>query len=250
LVSTTIFSCKTEKEEFITENIADYLPLTPGKYITYRVDSLVFPNFGRSTVTRKYQVKHLIDSKFIDVEGQTSYRVFTFIRDSVNTSSWTAAQPWVSSGTYFITVKADQTELTEDNLRFIKLRMPMKEGYSWHGNKYLPDNPYDTAGYKFSNDDNMEDWDFYYDNFSPLFSYRNINYANVVTVEQQDESFNVPITTPTSYASRTRSVEKYSKSIGLVYREYELWEYQPNTTGSGGAFKVGWGLTEWMIDHN
>ena len=44
--------------------------------------------------------------------------------------------------------------------------------------------------------------------------------TDVFTVEQQDETQNVPNTDPTSYASQARSVEKYSKDIGLVYREY------------------------------
>ena len=65
---------------------------------------------------------------------------------------------------------------------------------------------------------------------------------DVYTVEQQMTSLNVPITIPTSYASRSRSVEKYSKNIGLVYREYELWEYQPNPGGSGGPYYTGFGI--------
>ncbi|HEY9663211.1 MAG TPA: hypothetical protein V6C65_32600, partial [Allocoleopsis sp.] len=82
------------------------------------------------------------------------------------------------------------------------------------------------------------------------FSYKGNNYTDVYTVEEADESFNVPITSPGSYGSKSRSVEKYAKAIGLVYREYELWEYQPNTGGTGGPYKTGFGITMWMIDHN
>lgn len=245
----TLFSCN-EKEEFSSDALSDYMPLTVGKFITYRLDSLVFTAFGRNTEIHKYQVKHVIDAKITDNEGRPSYRVFTYIRDSVNTSSWTASQPWVASETYFITPLDNQIEVTEDNLRFIKLHLPFRDGYTWKGNRFLPDNPYDTAGYKFSNDDNMEDWDYNYDNFSPVFTYRGINYSNVYTVEQVNESINVPITTPTVYASKSRAVEKYSKSIGLVYREYELWEHQPNTGNPAGPYKIGFGITMWMIDHN
>ncbi len=63
------------------------------------------------------------------------------------------------------------------------------------------------------------------------------------------KSINVPITNPAGYASITRVVEKYSKNIGLVYREYKLWEYQPNTGGPGG-YQNGFGIKMWMIDHN
>lgn len=240
-----MFSCN-EKEEFTTEALSDYMPLQVGKYITYRLDSLVFKAFGRETEIHEYQVKHQVDAIVTDNTGQASYRINRYIRDAAG------LQPWQVQieGTFFITPKSDQIEVIEDNLRFIKLHLPIRDGYNWKGNKFLPDDPYSPAGYNFSNDNDMEDWDFYYDNFSSVFTYKGINYADVYTVEQVNESLNVPITIPTAYASRSRSVEKYSKTIGLVHREYELWEYQPNTGGSGGPYKNGFGITMWMIDHN
>jgi hypothetical protein len=238
----TVFSCD-EKEEFVTEQITEYLPLTTGKYITYRLDSMVFTNFGRSTEIHKYQVKHLVDAKITDNLGRESYRVYRYLRDSAGTT------PWVAAGSYFITPLADQIEVIEDNLRFIKMHMPLKNGFSWKGNRYLPTDPY-GSDYQFGNDDAMEDWDFYYDGEATSFSYRNNNYTDVFTVEEVDEALNAPVTIPAAYGSKSRAVEKYSKNIGLVYREYELWEYQPNTTGPGGPFKIGFGITMWMIDHN
>lgn len=56
--------------------------------------------------------------------------------------------------------------MIEDNLRFIKMHMPLKEGFSWKGNRYLPTGPYQPK-YNFTIDNNIDDWDFYYDNFSP-----------------------------------------------------------------------------------
>jgi hypothetical protein len=236
------FSCN-EKEEFVTDNNTDYIKLTPGKYITYRLDSLVFTGFGRIIETHRYQVKDQIDALVTDNIGRPSYRVYRSIRDSLGLT------PWQEAGTYLITALPDQIELLEDNLRFIKLHMPMKDGFSWKGNKYLSANPYNSK-FNFSNDDNMGDWDFYYDGQSSSFSYRGNNYSDVFSVEEVDEAFNVPIASPTSYAAKSRSVEKYSKGIGLVYREYELWEYQPNTSGSGGPYYTGFGIKKWMIAHN
>jgi hypothetical protein len=239
----TIVSCKSETEELATESLDEYRPLQPGKYITYRVDSMVFVEFGRVTEIHRYQVKHQVDALITDNLGRPSYRVYRYIRDSAGT------QPWTPFGSYFVTVLADQLEEVDDNLRVIKLHLPIRDGFSWKGNNYLPDDPYGPL-YNFSNDDNMEDWDFTYENLSSSFSYNGKNYTDVHTVEQVDEAFNVPITTPGAYAARSRSVEKYSKNIGLVYREFELWEYQPNTGGPGGPYKTGFGITMWMIDKN
>lgn len=244
ILSAIFLSSCSEKEEFETASINDfYIPLQPGKYITYRLDSLVFPNFGRNTAVHKYQEKHIIDALITDNLGRPSYRVYRYIRDSAGTQDWSV------SGTYYITPLNDQIELIDDNMRVIKLHMPLNEGFQWKGNKYLFDNPYGGL-FNFSNDDNMNDWDFVYDDYSSSFTYQTKTYSDVWTVEQADEAYNIPIVDLSAYAAKSRSVEKYAKGIGLVFQQYELWEYQPNPGGTGGPFKTGFGVTRWMIDHN
>ena len=245
-----IFSCN-EKEEFSNDQVTDYLPMSPGKYIIYRVDSTVFTNFGRNIEIHKYQVKHQVDAQITDNLGRPAYRVYRYLRDSSGT------QPWQPNGTYLVTLLNDQAEVMDDNLRIIKLHVPFRNGFNWKGNRYLP---YDTiAGspqgaydplYDFDNDDEIAEWEYVYDGAPAAFSYGGKNYTDVISVEQIDESFNVPITNPAFYASRSRSVERYSKGIGLVFRHLELWEHQPNTGGSGGPFKTGFGIIMWMIEHN
>src|SRR5215212_10988239 len=82
------FSCKKQNEEFITEPISDYIPLVPGKFITYRIDSTVFTNFGRNTEIHSYQEKNLIDAQVTDALGRTSYRVFRYLRDTLGIQAW------------------------------------------------------------------------------------------------------------------------------------------------------------------
>lgn len=242
-ISISLFSCKTETEDFTTDQIKDYMPLTVGKYISYRLDSLVFTGFGRTIETHRYQVKDQVDALITDNLGRPSYRVYRYLRDSLGIT------PWQASGTYFITPLSDQIETVEDNLRFIKLHLPMKDNFSWKGNRYMPSEPY-YPQYPFNNDISIQDWDFYYDGGSSSFSYRGNVYSDVYTVEEQADSSNVPISSPGSYASKSRAIEKYSKNIGLVYREYELWDYQPNTGLPGGPYYTGFGIKKWMIDHN
>jgi hypothetical protein len=244
LTSLIIFSCSNKTETFVTDKLSDYLPLQTGKYITYRLDSLVFTNFGTVAVTRRYQMRQVVDAQLTDNLGRPSYRVYTFIRDSAGTL------PWTASGTYFVTPLSSQIELTEDNLRVIKLHLPIREGYEWNGNSYLSDNPYSSI-YVFNNDEDIQSWDFTYDTFEPAASYRGNNYTNVYTVLEQDESGNAtspnpPVTDPAQYGFYTKSLEKYSKDIGLIYRKYVLWEYQTNPT----IHYTGFGVTMWMIDHN
>jgi hypothetical protein len=64
----SITSCKKVTEEFQTDDVSEYIPLQVGKFITYRLDSLVFTNGGRSQETHSYQVKHVVDAEITDIK--------------------------------------------------------------------------------------------------------------------------------------------------------------------------------------
>ena len=237
----TFISCE-KTETFETAAITDYMPTTIGKYITYRLDSTVFTNIGRNIEVHKYQVKHVVDAQVPDNLGRPSFRILRWLRDSAG------LQPWVANGTYFITPLDDQAEVIEDNLRFIKIHQPFRLNNNWKGNKYLSTEPYDPR-FPFSNDDFMNDWDYTYDQFDATTSINDQNLIDVYTVFHIDEALNAPVTDPFSIGLRTLSLEKYAKGIGLVYRDYVLWEYQPPANGISG-FYTGFGIKMWIIDHN
>lgn len=245
ITTATLFSCSSKKEDFITEPLIDYLPLETGKYIVYRLDSLVFVNFGRNIETHRYQLKHEIDAQITDNLGRPAYRVFVYMRDSAGT------EPWASKGTYYVTVLNNKIEvLTEDNFRIVKMHSPINNGFTWKGNVYLPIDPYESINPYNSYDFGMNDWEFQYDGTAePTEMIQDQTYTEVLTIEQRDEAFNAPVTDAAGYGSMNRSVEKYSKGVGLVYRKYELWEYEPNTSGPS-PYYTGFGVTMWMIDHN
>lgn len=234
-------SCE-KTDDFQSEPLSDYIPLQVGKYITYRVDSTVFTSFGTVEEIHRYQVKHEIEAEVMDNLGRPSFRIYTYIRDSAGTL------PWQANGSYFITPLNDQVEVIENNQRVLRLHLPIRNGYSWKGNRHLADQPYASL-YNFSNDDNMADWDFYFDGEKTDETIHGQSFNDVYTILQVDESYNVPIVDPRAYAARTYSIEKYSKSTGLVYRNLVMWEYQPNPGGSSG-YKVGFGIEMWMIEKN
>lgn len=244
ILLTIIFGVSCNEKEILTIiPYTDFISLQKGKYITYRVDSLVFTQFGRQEEIHSYQVKHVVDSSFVDHQGRTNYRIFKYITDS------SGVGPWKTNGSYAITLTVSQVEWNEDNLRQIKLHSPIRQGFSWKGNTYLTNNPLDPP-YNFSNDDDIQNWEYTYKENATDFYYKNQLYNEVITVEQVDSRFNVPITIPTAYAFRNFAIDRFAKGIGLIQREWQCWEYQPNTGGSGGPYKVGFGITQWMIDHN
>lgn len=240
----TFISCEKEIEEFKTEGVADYLPSTVGKYIIYRLDSTVFTNFGKNEEVHKYQVKHEVDAQITDNLGRPSYRILRYLRDSTGT------QPWVNNGSYFITPLTDQVEVIEDNLRYIKLHLPLKVKTDWKGNKYLSDDPFASL-YTLDNDGDMNEWDYTIDQFDATTSIGSQTVNDVFTIFQIDDHFNAPVTDQSSSGWKTLAVEKYAKNIGLVSRDFVLWEYQPPPPPAiGYGFKTGFGIKMWMISHN
>jgi len=237
-----LFSCKEEFEDFKVESPEDYsITLKPGKYITYRLDSLVFTQQGRSEETHSYQEKHLVESQITDNLNRPSFRIYRSIRDLAGT------QTWRQSGSYFITPLSNSVEVIEDNLRTIKLISPIKEGTSWKGARFFGSEPYASL-YNFSNDDNIADWDFTIDSTNATVVLNGQTITDVVKLTAINESLNVPITDARSYASKTLLQEKFAKGIGLIFQEYILWEYQPNLNGT--PYKTGFGVKRSLIDHN
>jgi hypothetical protein len=236
------FSCN-KTEEFQTEQISDYIPLVKDKFIIYRLDSTVFTNFNRNTEVHSYQEKNIVDGQITDALGRPSFRIFRFLRDTLG------SQPWVSAGSYMVTPLQNSFEMIENNLRFVKLALPLKIENTWKGNRFLPSRPYSGA-YVFNNDVDIDTWDYTIDGIGETIVLNGNTINDVLTVDGIDDVLNVPVTDPSGIGSISYYQEKYAKGLGLVYQSNIMWEYQPNTSGQGGGYYNGFGVKRIMIDHN
>lgn len=52
------------------------------------------------------------------------------------------------------------------------------------------------------------------------------------------------------YGKNTYAFEKYAKRIGLVYQEFDMWEYQPPNAANITGARTGFEVRRTMIDHN
>jgi hypothetical protein len=243
-----VTSCK-KTIHYPTTYLTDYfLTLQVGKYATYRLDSLNFYYYGQLDTVTSYLAKDSVEASFVDGAGNTAWYVTRYMSD-------TTGAFWSPSETYTVTPSQQRIEMTEENLRFIKLAFPLDQGFSWTGNTYLPYAPYQDY-FDFSDDSHLTlgNWNYTYQSMNKPFTVYtadSLKFDSTLTVLQANDSINVPIIDPNSFASRTYWSETYAKHIGLVYRHTEMWEYQPPTPdGTQNGYKIGFQMTMRLVDHN
>jgi len=239
-----IYACNKQNPGINTAPLSDYMPMQIGKYVHYRLDSIRFVDFGQRDTIVSYDAKDVVDGELTDNTGRQTFRVIRYLRDVASTNE----NDYIASLTYFVTPTRESIEVQEDNLKFQKLKLPVNNGYSWHGNAFLPATPYYQL-YQFSNDEDINVWDYTYSNVNEPVTINGNDYDSTATVVQVADSSNVPIEFPDGLAYRNYWTEVYAKNIGLIYKEVVMWEYQPPNSGNPG-FRSGFGLTMSIIDHN
>ncbi len=230
--SITILSCNKESDTLATASVEDYSPLTTGKFITYQLDSTVFVSFGTALEVHSYQVKYTVDSVIKDNLGRNAYRIFRSIRK-------TSTAPFVPDATFTAVNTGNGLEFTENNLRYIKLRLPIRNDYSWKGNSFI-----ETASSN-SSLRYLADWDYTYADVNTKKTVGTFTFDSTITVMQRADSSFLPVTSSTVFADKTVSKEIYAKHVGLVFRDFLHFEYQ-------GVSKTytGYGVKYTIIDKN
>ena len=236
LITAVLFtSCKKSTEVLDVPAVNDYSPFIIGKYITYDLDSTIFINFGTKDTVVKYQVKHQVDALITDNLGRPAYRIIRYIRK-------TAANPWNPDNTFMAVPTEFAMEFVENNMRFLKLKGPVRDGFTWKWNSYI-----DTYSLN-SNVKYLDDWDYTYDSVGTAKTIGSFTLENTLHVAQRNEIIGNP-SYPASYSEINFSSENYARGLGLFYRNFLHIEYQPARPGVG-AYRVGYGVKMTMIDHN
>ena len=231
-LTVAVFSCKKADDiPAPPQATQEYYPLVVGKWVIYDVDSTIWDDTFCVKRFYNYQVKHNVADTFTDDKGRLSYRVETYIRKRVQ-------DDWVPHDVFYVTNTEVTLEMVYSQLRFVKMVFPIKQGDTWKGNTYiLSKNP------KYSY---YEDWDYTYRNVGEQYNSGFKVFDNTVTVEHVDRAESDPELYPEIFASRTMSKEVFASGVGMIYREYYRWTYDPATT----KCRKGDGVVMRAVDHN
>ncbi len=229
LVSVLFWGCTKKTETLTSPLLNDYYPLQTARAFIYRMDSTIPAPFGTALIVHSYQAKDTIESTFTDNTGRLSYRIFRFVRDVAGT------QPWQFAATYVATPAGNRIEYVDNNFRFIKLALPIKDDYSFKAHTYI-----DTKSLN-SLVPYLDEWEYTYQNVGQPYTVSGKTYSETVTVAQHDETTPSGPFNPASYQQRNLGIEVYAKGVGLIYKEFLHWTYQttpPPAKFEDGSFGV------------
>ena len=217
-------ACQKQTIELSFEPLESYFPIKRGTSITYRLDSTSYTGVNNAKSVKSYFIRDVFDSSITDNLGKTTYIFKRSIRSKLDTTKWDLLL------TYRVSIDSSKLYITENNLRFIKLVSPIREGLTWKGNSFINTN--EKSGLAF-----YENWDYTYGKPNDPLNVNNIPFASTLSVLQKNDTIGNP-NDRKLYSSILFSKEVFAKEIGLVYKEFlkETWQ-PPNSNNPNGYFE-------------
>lgn len=157
-----------------------------GQSVVYDVEDTQYELTGKFTV-KIYQLKEINSSIFKDLDGKEALRIERYRREN-------ESQKWIIDSIFIAKKELDKALKTENNVTYVKISFPMKEGLKWNGNAY---NSLGNDTYEMKK-------------VNQIFQTNGQKFDNSVTIIQQNDSTLVDL---------KRRIEVYSEGIGLIYQE-------------------------------
>jgi hypothetical protein len=200
-------SCKKKSPESPPDVGYAYAPEIIGKYVVYDVDSTVYDDFAKDTTYYKYRIKEKLAETFTDNEGRTAIKLIRYVKIYDSAKSYDLMD-WTIKDVWNYTKTNTTLEVVEENRRYTKLVFPVKTDVSWNGNAQNSE-PEMTYKYLFT---------------GQVHAVNGKVFDDVLCVEQKDDKRKNVI-------HRQYYIEKYAKTVGLVYRE--ITDVYSNTVVAG-----------------
>ncbi len=157
-----------------------------GQSVVYDVEDTQYELTGKFTV-KTYQLKEVNSTTFKDADGKEALRIERYRREN-------DAQKWTIDSVFIAKKEIDKALKTENNVTYVKIAFPIKEGLKWNGNAY---NSLGNDTYELKK-------------VNQVFQTNGQKFDNTFSVIQQNDSTLVDL---------KRRIEVYSEGIGMIYQE-------------------------------
>ena len=163
----------------------DYYPVEIGQYRIYEVEEVTFLITGSDTST--YQLRETIIDSLVSLD-QTTYLIQRDTRAD-------AMGEWESDSLWTVTPTSLNVSVAENNIPFIKLTFPVREGIEWDGNSL------NTRG-------------------NQTYYYENLMSSDFTDVPVEDQIRVIIEDIPENTTGIDLRSEGYARTIGLVEKDY------------------------------
>lgn len=202
---------KREVEEVLIDYGYEYFPLGVGRVWEYEVDSIIYRSAGNSIAadsTRTFAREIIVDT-FTDNAGNLLYRAERFERPS-------DTLPWQIRQVFTLSRGERQAYRTEENLRFIKLPFPLREGDTWDGNAFF--DPSLTVFIAGEGIRMFNAWSYRVLSLGVPQILGAFSFAETITVQNADSRSNL--------IELRVATEQYAKGVGLISRQFDILDTQ------------------------
>ena len=156
------------------------------KSIVYDVEDTQYELTGKFTV-KTYQLKEVNALTFKDTDGKDALRIERYRREN-------DSQKWAIDSIFIIKKEIDKALKTENNVTYVKISFPIKEGLKWNGNAYN----------SLGND---------------TYELKKVNQSFQINGQKFDNTFSVIQQNDSTLVDLKRRIEVYAERIGLIYQD-------------------------------
>jgi len=179
-----ISSCKPIN--YIDEDYhSKYFPVELNQEKEFLITNINHSSFGKDTVT--YYLKEVISEKFLNLEGDSAYRIERFWKTD-STDNYEIKDIWVANKSL------NFAQLVEENIRFTKLIFPFDVNVVWDGNAF----------------NNQQSQEYRIESINIPYNVNGLSFDSSITVIQNYKS---------NLLEYENSKEIYVIGVGLVYKE-------------------------------
>jgi hypothetical protein len=202
---------KTTLDDFTLDFGYDYFPLEVGQFREYLVDSTTYdigPNETIIVVNSSTFVREDLTDTISDNLGRLGYKIERSERKSTEDA-------WVVKDVWLALVTDQQAERLEENLRFIKMIFPVRDGQVWDGNRYIDE--FTTIQVAGETIEAFKSWEYEVNSVGEQSVVNNELFEDVVEIQQADNENLIEL---------RESKEQYARGVGLIYREMRILDSQ------------------------
>lgn len=213
-----LYSCKKDAGTVPTADMGyNYFPDEIGRFVIYEVDSTWQDDKSGVDTAFRYLLKEVVESVFMDNSGRPTLRIERY-KKIYNDSIPYDSMAWIGPRIWHANLTSSTAEKVEENIRYIKLIFPAKEGKEWDGNTF------NTLGEKIYEVISVDE---------PA-TVNNLHFDSVITVQQHKQI---------DFIQYRYEVEKFARNVGLIYK------VRDSLYDGGKADTIGYTYTQKIVSY-